>query len=69
MSVTVHPNENIDSALRRLQREVMREKVLEEVRKRMYRTKKSEEEAEKRKAYKKTKTRRARARRKSKNKN
>ncbi len=68
MSVTVHPNENIDIALRRLQREVIREKVLEELKKRTYRVRSSEEEIERRKAYKKTKTRRARARRRSKNK-
>lgn len=67
MSVIVHPNENIDNALKRLQREVIREKVLEEYKKRAYRIKESDLEIEKRKAYKKTKTRRARARRKAKN--
>ena len=29
MAVIVHANENIDSALKRLHREVMREKILE----------------------------------------
>ncbi len=30
MAVIVHPNENIDAALKRLHREVLREKVLED---------------------------------------
>ena len=44
MSVIVHANENIDSALKRLHREVMREKILETYREKAYRVKPSTEE-------------------------
>ena len=64
MAVIVHANENIDSALKRLHREALREKILETYRNRVYRIKKSDLEIEKRRAYKKTRRRRARHRRK-----
>lgn len=67
MAVIVHPNENIDSALRRLYREVVRERILEEFRNKMYRVKKSELDAEKRRIYKKMKRRRRAAARRAKN--
>ena len=44
MAVIVHSNENIDSALKRLHREVLREKILETYRNKQYRIKKSDEE-------------------------
>lgn len=36
MAVIVHSNESIDSALKRLHREVLREKILETFRNRVY---------------------------------
>lgn len=66
MSVIVHPSENIDSALKRLHREVLREKILETLRNKAYRIPKSHEEAEKRRAWAKTKRRRRTASRRAK---
>ena len=66
MAVIVHQNENIDAALKRLHREVLREKVLEDARDKQYRIKKSELDSEKRRAWRKTKKRRRSARRKQK---
>lgn len=63
MAVIVHANENIESSLKRLYREVMREKILETVRDRQYRIKKSELEADKRREWAKRKRRRRTARR------
>ena len=40
MSVIVHSNENIDSALKRLHREVLREKILESYKNKTYRIRK-----------------------------
>jgi ribosomal protein S21 len=66
MAVIVHDNENIESALKRLYREVMRERILEEARDRQYRIKDSELEREKRREWKKRKKRRRAARRRMK---
>jgi len=66
VAVIVHPSESIDSALKRLQREVLREKILETYRAKAFRVKEASLDAEKRRAYKKTKTRRRRASRKAK---
>jgi ribosomal protein S21 len=66
MAVIVHANENIDSALKRLHREVMREKILETYRDKVYRIKKSEKEIEKRREYAKQKRRRRAAARRAK---
>lgn len=66
MSVIVHQNENIDAALRRLHREVMREKVLETLKLKQYRVKKSELEIEKRRIWAKMKRRRRTAARRAK---
>ncbi|MFH1547057.1 MAG: bS21 family ribosomal protein [bacterium] len=66
MAVIVHPNENIDAALKRLHREVLREKVLEDARDKQYRIKAAELDSEKRRAWKKTKKRRRTARRRQK---
>jgi ribosomal protein S21 len=63
VAVIVHQNENIDSALKRLHREVLREKILELFRNRQYRVKKSDLKIEKKRAWAKTKRRRASARR------
>lgn len=67
MAVIVHPSENIDSALKRLQREVLREKILETYRNKSYRIKDSVIESEKRRAWAKTKRRRRRASRRARN--
>lgn len=65
MAVIVHANENIDSALKRLHREVMREKILETYREKAYRVKPSTERIQKRREWAKMKRRRrAAARRK-----
>ena len=65
MAVIVHSNENIDSALKRLHREVMREKILETYREKAYRVKLSTEGIQKRREWAKMKRRRrAAARRK-----
>jgi len=66
MAVIVHANENIDSALKRLHREVMREKILETYRDKVYRVKKSEEKIEKRREWAKQKRRRRAAARRAK---
>ena len=66
MAVIVHANENIDSALKRLHREVMREKILETYRDKVYRIKKSEEKIEKRREWAKQKRRRRAATRRAK---
>jgi ribosomal protein S21 len=66
MSVIVHANENIDSALKRLHREVLREKILETYRNRVYRVKKSDLEIEKRREWAKQKRRRRTAARRAK---
>jgi ribosomal protein S21 len=66
MSVIVHANENIDSALKRLHREVLREKILETYRNRVYRIKKSDLEIEKRREWAKQKRRRRSAARRAK---
>ena len=58
MAVIVHANENIDSALKRLHREVMREKILETYREKAYRIKPSTEEIQKRREWAKMKRRR-----------
>jgi ribosomal protein S21 len=67
MGVIVHANENIDSALKRLHREVLREKILETYRNKVYRIKKSQEEAQKRREWAKQKRRRSAARRRKEN--
>lgn len=66
MAVIVHANENIDSALKRLHREVMREKILETFRENAYRVKKSELDIEKRREWAKQKRRRRTASRRAK---
>jgi ribosomal protein S21 len=66
VSVVVHPNENIDSALRRLHREVLREKILEVYRNKQYFIKNAELEAEKRREWRKMKRRRNTAQRRMK---
>jgi ribosomal protein S21 len=66
MAVIVHSNENIDSALKRLHREVLREKILETYRSKQYRVTKSEEEIQKRREWAKMKRRRRSAARRAK---
>jgi ribosomal protein S21 len=61
MAVIVHASENVDNALKRLHREVLREKILETYRNKVFRIKKSELDIEKRRAWAKTKRRRRRA--------
>lgn len=58
MSVIVHSNENIDSALKRLHREVLREKILETYRGKQYRVKDADLDIQKRKEWAKMKRRR-----------
>lgn len=65
MAVIVHPNENIDSALKRLHREVMRERILETLREKQYRIKESSLEIDKRKEWAKMKRRRRAAARRA----
>lgn len=65
MSVIVHSNENIDSALKRLHREVLREKILETYRNKQYRIKKSDLEIQKRREWAKMKRRRRAAARRA----
>lgn len=67
MSVIVHPSENIDSALKRLHREVLREKILETYRTKTFRVKESFLASEKRRAWAKTKRRRRAASRRARN--
>lgn len=66
MSVIVHSNENIDSALKRLHREVLREKILETYREKQYRSKKADEKIQKRREWAKMKRRRRAASRRAK---
>ena len=66
MAVIVHSNENIDSALKRLHREVMREKILETYREKVYRLKESNLDIQKRREWAKMKRRRRSAARRSK---
>ena len=66
MSVIVHANENIDSALKRLHREVMREKILETARDKAYRIKKADLKIQKRREWAKQKRRRRTAARRAK---
>lgn len=66
MAVIVHANENIDSALKRLHREVMREKILETFREKVYRVKPSLLKIQKRKEWAKMKRRRRSAARRAK---
>lgn len=66
MAVIVHANENIDSALKRLHREVMREKILETYRNKVYRIRKADLDAQKRRTWAKMKRRRRTARRRAK---
>ena len=58
MSVIVHSNENIDSALKRLHREVLREKILETYKNKAYRIKKADLKIAKRREWAKMKRRR-----------
>lgn len=67
MAVIVHANENVDVALKRLHREVLREKVLDTAREKAYRIKKVIEEREKRREWAKMKRRRRAARRRQMN--
>ncbi len=66
MSVIVHSNENIDSALKRLHREVLREKILETYRTKAFRVRKADLEIAKRKEWAKMKRRRRSAARRAK---
>ena len=66
MAVIVHANENIDSALKRLHREVMREKILETYREKVYRIKPSVPKILKRREWAKMKRRRRTAARRAK---
>ncbi|MDY0097216.1 MAG: 30S ribosomal protein S21 [Candidatus Dojkabacteria bacterium] len=66
MAVIVHANENIDSALKRLHREVMREKILETYREKVYRVKPSLLKIQKRREWAKMKRRRRSAARRAK---
>jgi ribosomal protein S21 len=66
MAVIVHANENIDSALKRLHREVLRERILETFRNRVYRIKKSDLDIQKRREWAKMKRRRRTAARRAK---
>lgn len=66
MSVVVHPHENVDSALRRLHREVLREKILEVYRNKQYYIRDAINDAEKRREWRKMKRRRNAAQRRMK---
>ncbi|WKZ31391.1 MAG: 30S ribosomal protein S21 [Candidatus Dojkabacteria bacterium] len=68
MAVIVHSNENVDSALKRLHREVLREKILETYRDRVYFVKKSQLAADKRREWAKMKRRRRSAARRARSK-
>lgn len=63
MAVIVHANENIDMALKRLHREVLREKVLDTAREKAYRIHDATLVRDKRREWKKMKRRRRTARR------
>lgn len=64
--VVLHQNENVDAALRRLHREVLREKIIETAKNKMYRIKKSVLKADKRRGWAKMKRRRREASRRAK---
>lgn len=66
MAVNVHSNENVDSALKRLHREVLREKILESYRNKVYRIKSSQLDSDKRREWSKMKRRRRTAARRNK---
>lgn len=66
MAVIVHANENIDSALRRLHREVLRERILETCRNKAFRIKKADLKIQKRREWAKMKRRRRTASRRAK---
>lgn len=68
MAVIVHSSENIDSALKRLHREVLREKILETYRNKSYRIKVSELAIAKRREWAKMKRRRRSAARRARSK-
>lgn len=68
MAVIVHANENVDSALKRLHREVLREKILETFRDKQYRVTRSELAIEKRREWAKMKKRRRSAARRARSK-
>lgn len=58
MSVIVHPGENIDMALKRLQREVIREKILETYKNKVYFVHRSVAKIQKKREWAKMKRRR-----------
>jgi ribosomal protein S21 len=66
VAVIVNPSETIDSALKRLHREVLREKILELYREKQYHVKKSLKQTIKKMAWAKTKRRRRSASRRAK---
>ena len=66
MAVIVHANENIDSALKRLHREVLRERILETFRNKVYRIKEADLAIQKRREWAKMKRRRRTAARRAK---
>jgi ribosomal protein S21 len=66
MAVIVHANENIDSALKRLHREVLRERILETCRNKAFRIKDADLEIQKRREWAKMKRRRRTAARRAK---
>ncbi|MCA9375162.1 ribosomal protein S21/MRP21 [Candidatus Dojkabacteria bacterium] len=65
MSVIVHPNENIDVALGKLQREMVRENILGAFRDKVYRIKKSVLKVQQRREWGKMKRRRRKAARRA----
>lgn len=65
MSVIVHSNENIDSALKRLHREVLREKILETFKNKAFRIREADLDIAKRKEWAKRKRRRRAAARRA----
>jgi ribosomal protein S21 len=58
MAVIVNPSESIDSALKRLLRESLREGILQTARERMYHVSETKLDREKRRAWRKTKRKR-----------
>jgi ribosomal protein S21 len=66
VAVVVHPNENIDSALKRLHREVLREKILETYRNKVYYIRDAVGKSDKRREWAKMKRRRRTAKRRMK---
>ncbi len=65
MAVIVHSSESIDNALKRLHREVLREKILETFRENATFVSKSSKEADKRREWRKMKRRRRAATRRA----